>query len=115
MRTTRRQKKSHEYFLPIVRRMLITRYFNFVKQHSSQVKQLTSLLRLRKLAATCECHDTSREIKLAVIQNCLSKRLRKYALCQDKLKLDDLLTKARILEASKAKLLASERFLHLKR
>ena len=38
---------------------------------------------LRKLAATWEFHDASREIKSAVIQNCLSKRLQRYTLQQD--------------------------------
>jgi len=38
------------------------------------------LTRLRKLAATCEFHDVSREVKAIIIQNCGSKRLRWYAL-----------------------------------
>ena len=52
---------------------------------------------LQKLAATCEFHDVSREIKSVVIQNCLSKRLRRYMLRKENLKLDDLLAKARSL------------------
>ena len=32
--------------------------------------------RLRKLAATCEFYDSEKEIKSAIILNCLSKRLR---------------------------------------
>ena len=83
------------------RRTLITRYFSFAKRHNIQVKQLASLARgYKKLAATCEFHDASREIKSAVIQNCLSKRLRRYVLREDTLKLEDLLAKARSLEAS---------------
>ena len=65
------------------------------------MKQLTSLLRgYGNLAATCEFHNVSKEIESAVIQNCLSKRLRRYALHEDTFKLDDLLAKARSLEAS---------------
>ena len=56
--------------------------------------------RLQKVAASCEFHDAFREIRSAVIQSFLSKGLRKYTLYEDKLKLDDLLTKARSLEAS---------------
>ena len=46
-----------------------------------QAKQLTDetvdqvCLRLWKLAVSCDFHDTEKEIKAAVIQNCLSKCL----------------------------------------
>lgn len=56
--------------------------------------------RLRKLAATCEFHDSEKEIKSAIILNCLSKRLRRFALREENLTLDQLLSKARSLEAS---------------
>lgn len=56
--------------------------------------------RLRKLAIHCEFHDSEKEIKAAVIQHCLSKRLRRVALREEKLSLDQLLTKARAPEAS---------------
>ena len=36
--------------------------------------------RLRKLAATCDFANIDKEVKSAIIQNCLSKRLRRYAL-----------------------------------
>ena len=74
-----------------------------------QTKQLTDetvdqfCLRLRKLAISCDFHDTEKEIKAAVIQNCLSKRLRRVALREDTLSLDQLLAKARALEPAKFK------------
>ena len=55
---------------------------------------------LRKLASICEFHDINREIKAALIQNCLSTRLRRLALREDTLTLNDLLSKARALEVS---------------
>ena len=93
------KEKLDEYFLP--RKNVDYEIFQFRKatQHPGETAD-QFVTRLRKLAATCEFHDTSREIKSAVIQNCLSKRLRKYALRKDTLKLDDLLAKARSLEAS---------------
>ena len=95
------------------RKMLIMRSFNSTKQHNSQVKQLTSLLwgYENYVAATCEFHDVSREIKSAVIQNCLSKWLKRYALREDTLKLDDLLAKAHNLEASKTQATGTEKSL----
>ena len=71
-----------------------------------QAKQLTDetvdqfCLRLRKLAVSCEFHDAEKEIKAAVIQNCLSKRLRRVALREEQLSLEQLLAKARALETS---------------
>ncbi len=62
------------------------------------VEQFTT--RLRKLAANCEFHDVNKEIKSAIIQNCQSKRLRRYALREEALSLDNLLAKARSLEVS---------------
>ena len=59
--------------------------------------------RLRKLAANCEFQDVSKEIKSTIIQNGHSKRLRRYALHEEALSLDNLLAKARSLEASENK------------
>ena len=93
------KEKLDEYFSP--KKNVDYEIFQFRKatqQPGETIDQFVT--RLRKLAATCEFHDASREIKSAVIQNCLSKRLRRYALREDTLKLDDLLAKARSLEAS---------------
>ena len=56
--------------------------------------------RLRKLALHCEFNDVEKEIKAAVIQNCLSKRLRRYALREEDMTLDKILAKACALESS---------------
>ena len=93
------KEKLDEYFSP--KKNVDYEIFQIRKatQHPGEtVDQFVT--RLRKLAATCEFHDASREIKSAVIQNCLSKRLRRYALREDTLKLEDLLAKARSLEAT---------------
>ena len=58
--------------------------------------------RLRKMAAHCEFHNVDNEIKSAIIQNCRSKRLRRYALREDALTLENLLAKARSQEMSEA-------------
>ena len=57
--------------------------------------------RLRRLAQTCEFPDVDRELKSTIIQNCVSKRLRRLALRED-YTLDTLLAKARSIEASEA-------------
>ena len=55
---------------------------------------------LRKLAAHCEFFDLERELKWGIIQNWHSKRLWRFALREEALTLDGLLTKARELELS---------------
>ena len=85
------QAKLDECFSP-KKNVDYTKYFNFVKQSGKIVDQF--ITRLRKLAATCEFGDVSKEIKPAVIQNCLSKGLRRYALREDTLTLDNLMAKA---------------------
>lgn len=70
------------------------------------VEQYTT--RLRKLAANCEFTDIKTELKSAIIQNCLSKRLRRFALREDKLTLESLLAKARSLEASELQAMGME-------
>ncbi len=52
------------------------------------------------VSSNCEFHDVNKEIKSAIIQNCQSKRLRRYALREEALSLDNLLAKARSLEVS---------------
>ena len=93
------QTKLDEYFSP--KKNVDYEVFQFrqaVQQSGKTVDQFVT--RLRKLAATCEFGDVAKEIKSAVIQNCLSKRLRRYALREDALTLDNLMAKARSLEAS---------------
>ena len=57
--------------------------------------------RLRDMAATCEFHDTNREILTQIILTCSSGSLRKWAL-EKELELKDLLEKAQALELSRA-------------
>ena len=90
--------KLNAYFAP--KKNVYFEIFQFrraTQQPGETIDQFVT--RLRKLAAICEFHDASREIKSVVIQNCLLKRLRKNALHEENLKLDDLLAKARSLEA----------------
>ena len=93
------QAKLDEYFSP--KKNVDYQVFQFrqaVQQPGETVDQFVT--RLRELAATCEFGDVAKEIKSAVIQNCLFKRLRRYALREDALTLDNLMAKARSLEAS---------------
>ena len=93
------QEKLDAYFSP--KKNVDYEIFQFrqaVQQPGETVDQFAT--RLRKIAINCEFHDTSKEIKAVIIQNCQSKRLRRYALREDALSLDDLLAKARSLEAS---------------
>ena len=78
-----------------------------VQQPGETVDQF--VMRLQKLAATCKFGDVAKEIQSAVIQNCLSKRLRQYALQEDTLTLDNLMAKACSLEASKMEASRMER------
>ena len=48
----------------------------------------------------CEFDNLQKELRSAVIQQCTLKRLRRYALREEDLTLDKLLSKARVLEAS---------------
>ena len=47
---------------------------------------------LCKLAERCEFTDLNRELKLAVIQSCTSKGLRRYALREEDMTLDKILS-----------------------
>ena len=57
---------------------------------------------LRKLAANCEFHNLDKELKSGIIQNCHSKHLRRYALREEALTLNNWLSKARSLKASES-------------
>ncbi|CAB4020397.1 PREDICTED: uncharacterized protein LOC107336737 [Paramuricea clavata] len=58
--------------------------------------------RLRKLAATCDFENIDKEVKSAIIQNCLSKRLRRYALLDSEVTLAKILAKGRAFELSES-------------
>ena len=91
--------KLDEYFLP--KKNIDYETFQFrqpSKKSDETVDQFVT--RLCKLAEHCEFADLKRELKLAVIQNCSSKRLRRYALREGDVTLDEILAKARALETS---------------
>ena len=92
--------KLDEYFLPIKNIDYETFQFCQATQKSDEtVDQFVT--RLRKLADHCEFTDLNcRELKLAVIQNCTSKRLRRYALREDYTTIDKILAKVQALENS---------------
>ena len=102
------KKKLDDYFSP--KKNVDYEIFQFrqaVQQKGESVDQFAT--RLRKLGATCEFHDLDKELKSAIIQSCQSKRLRRYALREEALTLDALLTKARSLEASERQATGMER------
>ena len=59
--------------------------------------------RFRKLAATCDFASIDKEVKSAIIQNCSSKRLRRYALLDNEVTLAKLLAKGRGFELSESR------------
>ena len=70
--------------------------FHEVKQQADEtIEQFTT--RLRKLAATCDFTSIDKEVKSAIIQNCSSKRLRRYALLHNELILAKLWQKVDLL------------------
>ena len=104
--------KLNEYFSP--KKNVDYEIFQFrqaVQNAGETVDQFAT--RLRKLAAHCEFPSLDRELKSAIIQNCQSKRLRRYALREDALTLDGLLSKARALEASETQATGMEKALPL--
>ena len=83
--------------------------FRAAKQQADEtIDQFTT--RLRKLAATCDFTSIDKEVKSAIIQNCLSKRLRRYALLDNELTLAKLLAKGRATES----LLNNKHHVHVK-
>ena len=93
--------KLTEYFSP--KKNIDFEIFQFrqaTQQKGETVAQFAT--RLRKLAAHCEFPDLNKELKSTIIQNCESKRLRRFALREEGLTLEGLLAKARALEASES-------------
>ena len=92
-------EKLDEYFLPKKNVDYETFRFRQASQKSEEtIDQFVT--RLRKLAVHCEFGNVDKEIKAAIIQNCTSKRLRRYALREEDMTLEKLLSKARALETS---------------
>ena len=78
-----------------------------VQQKGEMVDQFTT--RLRKLGANCEFHDLDKELKSAIIQNCQSKHLRRYAFHEEALTPNAVFAIARSLEVSKSQAVGMER------
>ena len=93
--------KLDAYFLPQKNVDFEIFQFRQAKQHVDETTD-QYVTRLRKLAAHCEFADLEKELKATIIQNCVSKSLRRFALREEKLTLENLLSKARALEASEA-------------
>ena len=92
-------KKLDEYFLP--KKNIDYETFRFRQASQKSDESLNQFVtRLRKLALHCEFSDVEREIKAAIIQNCTSKQLRRYAIREDDMTLDKILSKAHSLENS---------------
>ena len=64
--------------------------------------------RLRQLAIHCDFSDLDREIKTQIIQSCSSTRLRRRALRENEISLDELIKYGRALEASEQQAKAIE-------
>lgn len=92
-------EKINEYFFP--KKNVDYEIFQFreAKQNSDETTDQFAT-RLRKLAAHCEYDNVNNEVKSAIIRNCRSKHLRRFALREDKLTLEKLLSKAREFETS---------------
>ena len=67
--------------------------------------------RLRKSAATCDFTSIDKEVKSAILQNCSSKRLRRYALFDNEVTLAELLAKGRGFELSRSQATGIEKSL----
>ncbi len=92
-------EKLDEYFSP--KKNIDYEIFQF-RQAKQNIDETTDQFatRLRRLAAHCEFHNVNNEVKSAIIQNCRSKHLRRFALREENLTLETLLSKARALENS---------------
>ncbi|CAB4004791.1 Hypothetical predicted protein [Paramuricea clavata] len=87
------------YFLP--KRHVDFEIFKFreakqLQQPHETIDQFST--RLRNLAATCDYENIDKEVKSAIIQNCLSTRLRRYALLDSEVTLAKILAKGRAFE-----------------
>ena len=95
------------YFIPQVNSAFEEYNFRLAKQqHGENIDAFHT--RLRQLAQTCEFANIDKEVKTQIIVGCLSQRLRRQAL-RDNRNLKDLLTYARAQERSEAQATAVEK------
>ena len=89
--------------------------YEIFKFHDAKQQPLETIdqfaTRLRKLAATCEFNDVDKEVKSAIIQHCVSKRLRRCALLDTEVTLNKLLAKGRAFELSESQATGIEKSL----
>ena len=84
--------------------------FHEAKQQADQtIDQFAT--RLRNLAATCDFTSIDKEVKSAIIQNCSSKSLRRYALLDNEFTLANLLAKERAFQLSESQATGIEKLL----
>ena len=92
------------YFTPL--KNVDFEIFTFRKESQRSDETLDQYVtRLRKLASTCDFADVDKEIKSILIQNCSSKRLRRYAFVEADVTLSQLLQKPVHLSQAKFTLL----------
>src|SRR6218665_1736015 len=77
--------------------------FQFRQAKQEQTVDIASYLtRLRQLALNCDFSDVSRELKSQIIQGCRSTRLRRRALTDPTITLDNIVNLARVAKAADA-------------
>ena len=92
-------QKLEEYFIP--KTNVDFEIFQFRQAAQKDDETMDQFVtRLHTLAVHCEFTDLDKELKSTIIQHCKSKHLRRFALREEDLTLDKLLSKARSLEAS---------------
>ena len=103
-------KKLSEYFAPKKNVLYEIHVFRQAKQNQEETLD-QFYTRLCQLAQTCEFTDSSAEIKIQLMENCCSSRLRRKAL-REEITLDELLKYGRSLERSDHQLKAVEEVHH---
>jgi len=84
-------KALHNYFSPKKNVEFEVYKFRQGKQQAGE-RIAAFYTRLAQLAKSCEFHDTVREIKTQIMQNCTSTRLRRKVLADPTMNLDKLIS-----------------------
>jgi hypothetical protein len=98
-RTTIQREKLSGYFTPKKIIDYDVYVFRQEKQRTGEALDQYAT-RLRKLASTCEFTDLNKELKSQIILGCVSSRLRRRALRESTLTLDQLLSHGRAMETA---------------
>ncbi|KAJ8314428.1 hypothetical protein KUTeg_006578 [Tegillarca granosa] len=95
------------YFAPRKNiQMEIYKFRNYKQASGQSLNEFVT--ELRRLARSCDFHDTEKEILSTVIQNCRSNRLRRRALRETDKTLNDILTVGRTIEIAETHAQAME-------